>query len=117
MRGQNMNLAFGLEVIYDDAEFQIGEKDKVGIVGVNGAGKTTLFRLLLKEIELDSGTLNIGNARVGYLPQEIVIEDDTLYVSVSEKISHILEKINSFYKIFLKFLVQSVWYSLKLLCK
>ena len=45
MRGQNMNLAFGLEVIYDDAEFQIGEKDNVGIVGVNGAGKTTLFRL------------------------------------------------------------------------
>ncbi|MBQ9704115.1 MAG: ABC-F family ATP-binding cassette domain-containing protein, partial [Clostridia bacterium] len=76
MRGQNMNLAFGLEVIYDDAEFQIGEKDKVGIVGVNGAGKTTLFRLLLKEIELDSGTLNIGNARVGYLPQEIIIEDE-----------------------------------------
>ena len=76
MRGQNMNLAFGLEVIYEDAEFQIGEKDKVGIVGVNGAGKTTLFRLLLKEIELDSGTLNIGNARVGYLPQEIVVEDE-----------------------------------------
>ena len=76
MRGQNMNLAFGLEVIYEDAEFQLGDRDKVGIVGVNGAGKTTLFRLLLKEIELDSGTLSLGNARVGYLPQEIIIEDE-----------------------------------------
>ena len=48
MKGSKMNLAFGLEVIYEDAEFQINERDKVGIVGVNGAGKTTLFRLLLK---------------------------------------------------------------------
>ena len=36
-----MYLAFGSEVIYDDAEFSIEEKDKVGVVGVNGAGKTT----------------------------------------------------------------------------
>ena len=76
MRGQNMKLAIGLEVIYEDAEFQLGDRDKVGIVGVNGAGKTTLFRLLLKELELDSGQISIGNARVGYLPQEIIIEDE-----------------------------------------
>ena len=43
MRGQNLNLAFGTEVIYDDAEFYIGDNDKTGIVGVNGAGKTVLF--------------------------------------------------------------------------
>ena len=80
MKGSKMNLAFGLEVIYEDAEFQINERDKVGIVGVNGAGKTTLFRLLLKELELDSGTLTIGNSRVGYLPQEIVLENENITV-------------------------------------
>ncbi len=71
-----MNLAFGLETIYEDAEFLLGDRDKVGIVGVNGAGKTTLFRILLHELELDSGTMTVGNARIGYLPQEIVIEDE-----------------------------------------
>lgn len=71
-----MNLAFGLETIYEDAEFLLGDRDKVGIVGVNGAGKTTLFRILLHELELDSGTITVGNARIGYLPQEIVIEDE-----------------------------------------
>lgn len=71
-----MNLAFGLETIYEDAEFLLGDRDKVGIVGVNGAGKTTLFRILLHELELDSGTVTVGNARIGYLPQEIVIEDE-----------------------------------------
>lgn len=80
MKGKNMNLAFGLEEIFEDAEFQIGDLDKVGIVGVNGAGKTTLFRLLLGELELDSGSLTSGNARIGYLPQEIVLEDEDITV-------------------------------------
>lgn len=80
MKGKNMNLAFGLEEIYEDAEFQIGDLDKVGIVGVNGAGKTTLFRLLLGELELDNGSLTTGNARIGYLPQEIVLEDEDITV-------------------------------------
>lgn len=80
MKGNHMNLAFGLETIYEDAEFQLQGQDKVGIVGVNGAGKTTLFRLLLGELELDSGTISIGNARVGYLPQEIVLDDESMTV-------------------------------------
>lgn len=71
-----MNLAFGLETIYEDAEFLLSERDKVGIVGVNGAGKTTLFRILLRELELDSGSISVGNARIGYLPQEIVLADE-----------------------------------------
>ena len=76
MKGSKMNLAFGLETIYEDAEFLLNERDKVGIVGVNGAGKTTLFRILLRELELDSGSISVGNARIGYLPQEIVLEDE-----------------------------------------
>lgn len=80
IKGNNMNLAFKLEKIYVDAEFQLGDMDKVGIVGVNGAGKTTLFRLLLGEIKLDSGALSIGNARIGYLPQEVVLDDEDITV-------------------------------------
>ena len=74
MKGSRMNLSFGPEIIFDDAEFQLGDRDKAGIVGVNGAGKTTLFRLLRGEIALDGGTLSVGRARVGYLPQEIVFD-------------------------------------------
>lgn len=76
MKGSEMNLAFGLETIYEDAEFIIQDRDKVGIVGVNGAGKTTLFRILLRELELDSGTISFGSARIGFLPQEIVLDDE-----------------------------------------
>ena len=75
-----MYLNFGLNTIYEDANFQIEERDKVGVVGVNGAGKTTLFKVLLKEHRLDSGKIEISNKRIGYLPQEIIIEDETLTV-------------------------------------
>lgn len=80
IKGNDMNLAFKLEKIYVDAEFQLDDSDKVGIVGVNGAGKTTLFRLLLGALKLDSGTLSIGNARIGYLPQEVVLDDEEITV-------------------------------------
>ena len=70
-----MCLAFGTEVIYDDAEFYLGNTDKTGVVGVNGAGKTTLFKVILRQQELDSGTISVGGARVGYLPQEIDFAD------------------------------------------
>lgn len=75
-----MNLAFGVETIYENAEFLVQDQDKVGIVGVNGAGKTTLFRILRKEMQLDSGTISYGNSRIGYLPQEIILEDATCTV-------------------------------------
>ena len=85
MKGSRMNLSFGPEIIFDDAEFQLGDRDKAGIVGVNGAGKTTLFRLLRGEIALDGGTLSVGRARVGYLPQEIVFdrENETVWEYLS----------------------------------
>lgn len=75
MRGQNFSLSFGTEVIYDDAEFYIGDTDKVGIVGVNGAGKTTLFNVILGRQELDRGRIITGNSRIGYLPQVIEFDD------------------------------------------
>lgn len=62
-------------MIYDDAEFYLGDTDKTGVVGVNGAGKTTLFKVILKQQELDGGRIYTGSARIGYLPQEIDFED------------------------------------------
>ena len=64
-----MYLAFGTEIVYDGAEFYIGDNDKTGIVGVNGAGKTTLFKVILGRQELDKGKVFTDGKRIGYLPQ------------------------------------------------
>ncbi len=102
MRGTKMNLSYGLEVIYEDADFNIGNHDKVGIVGVNGAGKTTLFHVLMREQELDSGSISTGNARIGYLPQEIVMEDESCtvldYLLGGRPIGKLESELNQIYK-------------------
>jgi ABC transport system ATP-binding/permease protein len=45
--------------------------DRVGLIGPNGAGKTTLLRILLGELEPDSGTLRQGaNVQIAYYDQQ-----------------------------------------------
>src|SRR5574344_2043154 len=81
MQGKEMCLNFNLEVIYDQASFNINNYDKVGIIGVNGAGKTTLFNVIMHKIKLDAGKIIISNnKKIGYLPQEVKIEGkETVY--------------------------------------
>lgn len=102
MRGIGMNLAFGLEVIYKDAGFNLEKQDKVGIVGVNGSGKTTLFRVLMGQQQLDSGEIFVDNARVGYLPQEVTWDDPDItvwdYLSEGRPIRKLEEKLNHVYE-------------------
>ena len=77
MQGSDLNLAFGTEVIYQDANFRLQVGDKVGIVGVNGAGKTTLFKIILGLEKLDSGEITFppSATAIGYVPQEIKIPE------------------------------------------
>ncbi len=103
MKGSNLNLSFNLEEIYKDANFQINDNDKVGIVGVNGAGKTTLFKVILKEIELDSGKILItNNKRIGYLPQEVIIENKNItvfdYLMSARPIKRLEEELTKLYE-------------------
>ena len=102
MKGQNMYLAFGSEVIYDDASFLIEDNDKVGVVGVNGAGKTTLFKIILKEETLDAGKVTVNNKKIGYLPQEINFTDKEKnvldYLSSGRPIEELEQELNVIYE-------------------
>lgn len=103
MKGEHIVLSFGTEKIYDDAEFQIKENEKIGIVGVNGAGKTTLFKVLLKEQALDSGRIVFTTKqRIGYLPQEIVLEEQEKmvfdYLLEARPIKQLEEEITTLYE-------------------
>lgn len=103
MVGRNMNLSFGLNTIFQDAEFIIEKSDKVGIVGVNGAGKTTLFNILLKKQELDSGKIQIDKGRIDYLPQEIKFENGSMtvweYLQEGRPIRKLEEELNQVYEL------------------
>ena len=66
-------------LLFDGVSFEIGEKDRVGLVGVNGCGKTTLFRILLGEEGYDAGELfRAKNARIMSMTQTIADTNQTV---------------------------------------
>ncbi|SET02389.1 ABC-F family ATP-binding cassette domain-containing protein [Stigmatella erecta] len=69
---QDLCLAYGKKVLFDDTSFTLGPRDRVGLVGANGTGKSSLMKLLAGAQHADSGTIIYARgARVGYLPQEL----------------------------------------------
>jgi ATP-binding cassette subfamily F protein uup len=68
---ERVRKAYGERVVVGDFSTRIMRGDRVGLIGPNGAGKTTLLRLLLGEIEPDSGTVRHGtNLQIAYYDQQ-----------------------------------------------
>ncbi len=69
----NLSVQFTGTNLFDHVTFNIGDHDRIGLVGMNGAGKSTLLKILCGWQEPESGTLVIAAGQtVGYLPQEMV---------------------------------------------
>ena len=63
---------FGGHVLFRDVSWDIGDRERIGLVGPNGAGKTTLCRMLAGVDDPDSGQVSLPRSvTVGYLPQEV----------------------------------------------
>ena len=57
--------------VLEDINLQLRFGDRVGMIGPNGAGKSLLVRLILGQLEPDSGTIYIGpSVKPGYYAQE-----------------------------------------------
>src|SRR6266852_6315026 len=62
---------FGPKVLFQDLNWLITPRDRVGLVGANGTGKTTLLKILAGAEGLDYGTLTRQRGtNTGYLPQD-----------------------------------------------
>lgn len=68
---KDVSKSFGDKVILENWSYTFARYEKVGIVGDNGAGKTTFIKLLLGQLQPDSGSFDIGQTvKWGYYSQE-----------------------------------------------
>jgi ATP-binding cassette subfamily F protein 3 len=66
---------YGAEVIFEKVSVGVQRGDRIGLVGLNGSGKSTLLRILAGLQEPTGGrVLRARSVRVGYLPQEPLLE-------------------------------------------
>lgn len=71
----NVGKKFGEAILFSEATFTLGRKERWGVVGRNGSGKTTLFRLITGKETPDEGQIAIPkNYRIGTLEQHICFQ-------------------------------------------
>ncbi|MFT6734393.1 MAG: ATP-binding cassette subfamily F protein uup [Polaribacter sp.] len=72
IRGDNLSLSYGPQVLLDNASFVVEERQKICLIGRNGTGKSTLLKLINEEVMPDDGIINRSHHhRIGFLPQAL----------------------------------------------
>ncbi|KXT62945.1 MULTISPECIES: ABC-F family ATP-binding cassette domain-containing protein [Lactococcus] len=86
---ENAAFAFPDRPIFSDLNWIVQNKSRVGIVGDNGVGKSTLLNIIAGELELTSGTMDIGETvKIGYFSQEIRgLEEDKRIINFLEEVA------------------------------
>jgi ATP-binding cassette subfamily F protein 3 len=69
----NVSFSFGARPMLSEANWQIGEGERIGLIGPNGAGKSTLLRLIMGEYAIDGGNIQRANdTTIGFFNQDLL---------------------------------------------
>jgi ATP-binding cassette ChvD family protein len=83
---ENMSMAFGDKILFENLNFSLPQGGIVGIIGPNGAGKSTLFKLITGQIAPQAGSIEIGETvKLAYLDQlhDSLQADQSVYQAIS----------------------------------
>jgi ATP-binding cassette subfamily F protein 3 len=83
---KDLEKSYGYKLIFKDANLVIERGQKVAFVGKNGEGKSTMIKAIMKEIEINSGSVEIGhNCQIGYFAQNqaaMLDENATIFETI-----------------------------------
>jgi len=109
VKAEDVDFSYGNRPVISNLSTVIMKGDRVGILGPNGSGKTTLLRLLLGELQSDSGNIRLGtNLQISYFDQlreqldenktvqENVAKDNQDIVIINGKQRHIIGYLQEF---------------------
>ncbi|MFP8489992.1 ABC-F family ATP-binding cassette domain-containing protein [Gracilimonas sp. Q87] len=93
---EHLSKAFDDTVILDDFSYQFLQGERIGILGKNGVGKSTFLKILMGEIEPDSGTVETGETIVfGHYQQKgIQIDESKRVIEVIKEVAEVIELAN-----------------------
>jgi len=85
---KDLEKSYGDKLIFKDANIVIERGDKVAFVGKNGEGKSTMIKAIMKELEINSGSVEVGhNAMIGYFAQNqasLLDENATIFETIDD---------------------------------
>lgn len=85
---KDLSKSYGDHVVFSNANMVIERGEKVAFVGKNGEGKSTMIKAIMKEIEINGGSLEIGhNAQIGYFAQNqasLLNENATIFETIDD---------------------------------
>lgn len=82
---QEISKSFGERTLFEDVNFVVGPKERVGLVGRNGMGKSTLFKIIQGEDSPDTGKVAIPRGyRLGALEQHLDFTGDSILDEVAQ---------------------------------
>ena len=90
---EHLKVEFSARPLFSDVSFVVNNRDRIALVGKNGAGKSTMLKIIAGLQQPTDGRVAIQReVSVGYLPQVMVLSDDTTVIAEVEKaFSHIHE--------------------------
>lgn len=70
IESKSVSKCYGDKILYENLNFNLPQAGIVGVIGPNGAGKTTIFKMIQGEVDIDSGSFNVGEtAKIAYVDQ------------------------------------------------
>ena len=93
LQANKIERSFAGEVLFDNINLQVDERDRIALVGKNGAGKSTLLKILVGEEEPTTGEINKKkDISLSYLAQDSRFEsENTIY----DEMLHVFDDLRS----------------------